>query len=102
MRYAKLKDNLSNNMTNGVDNFTKTIMEMMRLMTDYKVLPRAKGIRAGMSKGLPSSNKLGEMLGERRGRQGHPPRELLSAGTVASKGTSSTTVRSWPTMARQN
>jgi hypothetical protein len=44
-RYAKLKDDLSNDMTKGVDNFPKTMVEAMRLMTNYKVSPRAQRIR---------------------------------------------------------
>jgi hypothetical protein len=43
-RYAKLKDDLSNDMTKGVDNFPKTMVEGMRLMTSYKVPPRAQRI----------------------------------------------------------
>ncbi len=46
-RYGKLKDNLSNNMTKGVDNFPKTIVDTMHLMSDYKVPERAPHIQAG-------------------------------------------------------
>jgi hypothetical protein len=51
-RYAKLKDDLANNMTKGVDNFPKMLVEMMRLMTDYKVPPRAPRVRTGGNKGV--------------------------------------------------
>ncbi len=42
-RYSK-KDDLSNNVTKGVDNFPKTMVEMLQLMSDYKVPVRAKCI----------------------------------------------------------
>jgi hypothetical protein len=51
-RYVKLKDDLANDMTKGVDNFPKTLVEMMRLMTVYKVPPRAPRIRTGGNKGV--------------------------------------------------
>jgi hypothetical protein len=50
-RYAKLKDDLANDMTKGVDNFPKTIVETMRLMTDYKVPPRVPRVRTGGKEG---------------------------------------------------
>ena len=34
-RYSKLKDNLSNNMMKGVNNFPKILVETMRMMNDY-------------------------------------------------------------------
>jgi hypothetical protein len=40
-RYGKLKDDLSNDMTKGVDNFLKTIVDTMHLMSGYKVPKRA-------------------------------------------------------------
>ena len=40
-RYSKLKDNLSNDMTKGVDNFPKMMVKMMQVMGDYKVPLRA-------------------------------------------------------------
>ncbi len=51
--YGKLKDNLSNYMTKGVDNFPKTIVNTMHLMSDYKVPKRAPRIRAGGNEGVP-------------------------------------------------
>lgn len=51
-RYAKLKDDLSNDMAKGIDNFPKTIVETTRLMNDYNIPPRAPRIRAGVSEGL--------------------------------------------------
>ncbi len=50
-RYAKLKDDLSNHMTKGVDNFPKTMVEAMHLVTNYKVPPRAQRVRED-SKGI--------------------------------------------------
>ncbi len=51
-RYGKLKDDLSNDMTKGVDNFPKTIVNTMHLMSDYKVPERAPRVRAGGNKGV--------------------------------------------------
>ncbi len=44
-RYSKLKDDLSNNTTKGVDNFPKTMVEMLQLMSKYKVPARAQCIK---------------------------------------------------------
>jgi hypothetical protein len=44
-RYAKLKDDLSKDMMKGVNNFPKTMVEAMHLMTNYKVPPRAQHVR---------------------------------------------------------
>jgi hypothetical protein len=52
-RYARLKDDLANDMTKGVDNYPKTLVETMRLMTDYKVPPRAPCVRTGGNEGVP-------------------------------------------------
>ncbi len=54
-RFKKLKDDLSNDMSKGVDNFPKTLVEAMRLMTDYKVPARAPRIQGGGSKGVALS-----------------------------------------------
>jgi hypothetical protein len=51
-RFKKLKDDLSNNMTKGVDNFPKTLVEAMHLITDYKVPARAPRIQGGGSEGV--------------------------------------------------
>ncbi|KAL3810038.1 hypothetical protein ACHAXA_000207 [Cyclostephanos tholiformis] len=51
-RYGKLKDDLSNDMAKGVDNFPKTVVETTRLMNDYKVPPRAPRARTGASEGV--------------------------------------------------
>jgi hypothetical protein len=51
-RYGKLKDNLLKDMTKGVDNFPKMIVDTMRLMNDYKVPERAPRIQAGGNKGV--------------------------------------------------
>ncbi len=50
-RYSKLKDNLLNNTTKGVDNFPKTMVEMLQLMSNYKVPTRAQCIKEN-SKGV--------------------------------------------------
>jgi hypothetical protein len=50
-RYSKLKDNLSNNMTKGSDNFPKTTVEMLRLMSTYNVPARAQRVKEN-SKGV--------------------------------------------------
>ncbi len=44
-KYSKLKDDLSNNMTKGVDNFPKTLVKTLQLMSNYKVPTRAQHIR---------------------------------------------------------
>jgi hypothetical protein len=44
-RYSKLKDNLSKDMTKGVDNFPKTMLEMLQLMSTYKVLAMAQHVK---------------------------------------------------------
>ncbi len=53
-RYLKLKDNLLNNMTKGVDNFPKTMVETVQLMSNYKVPARALCIKKN---GRPLSKK---------------------------------------------
>ena len=49
-RYSQLKVDLSNDMTKGTDNFPKTIVETMCLLTDY--VPRLKRARNPDGKGL--------------------------------------------------
>jgi hypothetical protein len=41
-RYSKLKDDLLNDMTKGVDNFPKTMVKTLQLMSNYKVPARAQ------------------------------------------------------------
>ncbi len=36
-RYYQLKTDLVNDMTKGMDNYPKTLVDTMRLITDYKV-----------------------------------------------------------------
>jgi hypothetical protein len=43
-RYSKLKDDLSNDMTKGVNNFPKTMVKTLQLMSDYKVPARAQRV----------------------------------------------------------
>jgi hypothetical protein len=81
-RYAKLKDNLSNDMTKGVDNFPKTIVEAMRLMTNYKVplwVPRIRAeagegvafVRTGGRAGEARASSAGTIECWHCGKQGH-------------------------------
>ena len=51
-RYFQLKVDLSNDMTKGTDNFPKTIVETMRLLTNYVPLPRLQCARDPDGKGL--------------------------------------------------
>jgi hypothetical protein len=51
-RYHKLKDNLSNNMSLGKDNYPKTIVETTRLLNEYKVPPRAVRVRENQVEGV--------------------------------------------------
>ena len=44
-RYHQLKDDLSNNMSLGKDNYPKTMVETTRLLNEYKVPPRAQRVR---------------------------------------------------------
>jgi hypothetical protein len=44
-RYSKLKNNLLNDMTKGADNFPKTMVKTLQLMSNYKVPVRAKGVK---------------------------------------------------------
>ncbi len=39
-QYFQLKNDLSKDMTKGADNFPKTIVETMHLLTNYKAPPR--------------------------------------------------------------
>ncbi len=51
-RYFQLKVDLSNDMTKGADNYPKTIVETMRLLTNYVPPPRLQHVRDPDSKGL--------------------------------------------------
>jgi hypothetical protein len=51
-RYHKLKDDLSNNMSLGKDNYPKTIVETTRLLNEYKVPPRAVRVRENQVEGV--------------------------------------------------
>jgi hypothetical protein len=44
-RYSKLKDHLLKNMTKGVDNFPKTMVETLQLMSNYKAPARAQCVK---------------------------------------------------------
>ncbi len=52
IRYYQLKTDLSNVMTMGTDKFPKTIVETMRLLTDYKALPWLQRMRKPDGEGL--------------------------------------------------
>jgi hypothetical protein len=51
-RYFQLKVNLSNNMTKGANNFLKTIVKTMCLLTNYVAPPRLQRVRDPDGKGL--------------------------------------------------
>ncbi len=53
-RYFWLKVNLSNDMMKGTNNFPKTIVETMRLLTDYVAPPRLQCALDPDGKGLAS------------------------------------------------
>ncbi len=61
--YSKLKDDLSNDMIKGVDNFPKTIVKMLQLMSEYKVPARAQRIREKHGCGLCTRRKGDECQG---------------------------------------
>jgi hypothetical protein len=44
-KYSKLKDDILNDMTKGVNNFPKTVDKLLQLMSDYKVPVRAQCIK---------------------------------------------------------
>ena len=50
--YFQLKVDLSNDMTKGADNYPKTIVETMRLLTNYVPPPRLQRVRDPDGKGL--------------------------------------------------
>jgi hypothetical protein len=51
-RYYQFKVDLSNNMTKGTDNYPKTMVETMRMLTDYIPPPRLQSVRNPDGKGL--------------------------------------------------
>jgi hypothetical protein len=51
-RYFQLKVDLSNDMTKGTDNYPKTIVETLRLLTDYVPPPRLQRAHDRDSEGL--------------------------------------------------
>jgi len=51
-RYFQLKVDLSNDMAKGTDNYPKTIVETMRLLTDYVPPPRLQRVRDPDGEGL--------------------------------------------------
>ncbi len=81
-RFKKLKDDLSNNMTKGVDNYPKTLIEAMHLMTDYKVPARAPCGQGEESEGV-AFVQTGETPVWRPQRQGWQPPQPSLAGTMA-------------------
>ncbi len=70
-RYFQLKVDLSNDMTKGTNNYPKTIVETMCLLTDYVPLPRLQRVRD------PDGEGLAFIQGE-----GGTPRGLKSKGKV--------------------
>ncbi len=53
-RYYQFKVDLSNNMTKGTDNYPKTIIETMRMLTNYVPPPRLQRVRDPDGKDWPS------------------------------------------------
>jgi hypothetical protein len=51
-RYFQLKVDLSNDMTKGADNYPKTIVETLRLLTDYVPPPRLQRVHNPKGEGL--------------------------------------------------
>ncbi len=51
-RYFQLKNNLFNDMTKGADNFPKTIVETMLLLTNCNAPPRLQQVRNLANEGL--------------------------------------------------
>jgi len=51
-RYYQLKTDLANDMTKGTDNYPKTLVDTMRLITDYKVPPRLQRVQPGGETGV--------------------------------------------------
>ena len=51
-RYFQLKVDLSNDMTKGTNNYPKTIVDTMRLLTDYIPPPRLQRMLDPDGKGL--------------------------------------------------
>ncbi len=70
-RYFQLKVDLSNDMTKGTDNYPKTIVETLRLLTDYVPPPRLQRARD------PDGEELAFIQGE-----GGTPRGSKSKGEV--------------------
>ncbi len=50
--YYQLKTDLSNNMTKGMDNFPKTMVDTMRLISNYKVPPRLQRVQPSGNAGV--------------------------------------------------
>jgi hypothetical protein len=51
-RYYQMKTDLSNDMTKGMDNFPKTMVGTIRLISDYKVPPRLQHAQPGGDAGV--------------------------------------------------
>ncbi len=82
--YFQLKVDLSNEMTKGIDNFPKTIVKTMRLLTDYVPLPRLQRAHNPDGKGLAF------VQGKSRASHGpkkEAPTRKSSAGTAADRTT---------------
>ena len=61
-RYFQLKVDLLNDMTKGTDNYPKTIVETMRLLTDYVPPPRLQHMHDPNGEGLAFVQGKGGML----------------------------------------
>ena len=51
-QYNQLKTDLANDMTKGTDSYPKTLVDTMRLITDYKVPPRLQRVQPGDETGV--------------------------------------------------
>ncbi len=92
-QYFQLKNALSNNMTKGADNFPKTIVETMRLLTNYKAPPRLQQVHDPDGEGLAFVQGKGATPSVQRER---PQARIRSnAGTATRWGTTKTNAPSY-------
>ena len=66
-RYYQFKVDLSNDMTKGADNYPKTIVETLRLLTDYVPPPRLQRVHNPDGEGLAFvQGEVGVMHGPKK------------------------------------
>ncbi len=89
--YYQLKTDLSNDMTKGIDNFPKTMVDTMHLISDYKVPPRLQRAQPSGDAGVVFVQGADQ---EQRSPQVPPPQPQKScAGPAHRQDTTSPTVR---------